>query len=164
MNSLKRTKNLSKALSKTNSSFKTFSRGSSSEDAKILALPPVSRKLYLKEILKPTSILTRYLERQTHQFLKETEEEMKKPIKINLNVKNIKQKNGEDTGDDKEEKEESEENNLTNQINTKSNQDNTYYQKNFNTTCSNWSAKKYQKLCAKTRTNKWFRTACEIYG
>ena len=111
MNSLKRTKNLSKALSKTNSSFKTFSRGSSSEDAKILALPPVSRKLYLKEILKPTSILTRYLERQTHQFLKETEEEMKKPIKINLNVKNIKQKNGEDTGDDKEEKEESEVNN-----------------------------------------------------
>lgn len=111
MNSLKRTKNLSKALSKTNSSFKTFSRGSSSEDAKILALPPVSRKLYLKEILKPTSILTRYLERQTHQFLKETEEEMKKPIKINLNVKNIKQKNEEDTGDNKEEKEESEVNN-----------------------------------------------------
>ena len=85
---LKKTKNLNKAISKTESSFKNYSKGSSSEETKIFNLPPIEKHLYQKAILQPTSILTRYIENHAKTFLKNTEEEMNSPIKINIKITN----------------------------------------------------------------------------
>ena len=83
---LKKTKNLSKAISKTENSFK-MSRATSSEETKLFTLPPIEKKLYKKAILQPTSILTRYIEKHTHDFLKNTEEDLNRPIVIEQKIK-----------------------------------------------------------------------------
>ena len=83
---LKKTKTLAKAISKTESSFRN-SRVTSTEEAKLFNLPPIEKNLYHKAIMQPTSILTRYLEKHTQNFLRSTEEEMNKPIKIKTNIK-----------------------------------------------------------------------------
>ena len=88
-NSIKKTKNLSKALSKIDSSFKSYSRG---DDKYLFTLPPLEKEVFQKENSKPTSILTRYLEKHTHDFLKTTKEEMSKPIIIKKDIKHKKKK------------------------------------------------------------------------
>ena len=88
-NSIKKTKNLSKALSKIDSSFKSYSRG---DDKYLFTLPPLEKEVFQKENSKPTSILTRYLEKHTHNFLKTTREEMSKPIIIKKDIKHKKKK------------------------------------------------------------------------
>ena len=88
---LRKTKNLNKAISKTENSFKNYSKGSSSEETKLFNLPPIEKHLYQKAILQPTSVLTRYIENQTHNFLKNTEEEMNRPIILNSKLKSKKQ-------------------------------------------------------------------------
>jgi hypothetical protein len=102
-NAIKKTKNLSKALSKIDSSLKSYSRA---DDINIFALPPIEKEVFQKENSKPTSILTRYLERHTQKFLKTTKEEMSKPIRIKQNKKYKKrEKNGENEEEDLEEDE-----------------------------------------------------------
>ena len=102
---LKKTKNLNKAISKTESSFKNYSKGSSSEETKIFNLPPIEKHLYQKAILQPTSILTRYIENHAKTFLKNTEEEMNSPIKINIKITNEKKLDGNDLDEENDEKE-----------------------------------------------------------
>lgn len=86
---LKKTKNLTKAISKTESSFRN-SRITSTEETKLFNLPPIEKNLYHKAIMQPTSILTRYIEKHTKKFLRNTEEEMKSPIKIKEIIKSKK--------------------------------------------------------------------------
>ena len=88
---LKKTKILNKAIAKAENSFNKNSKATSSEETKF-NLPPIEKQLYRKAILQPTSVLTRYLERQTHTFLKNTEEELNRPIKINSKLKRRKRK------------------------------------------------------------------------
>ena len=102
---LRKTKNLNKVISKTESSFKNYSKGSSSEETKIFNLPPIEKHFYLKAILQPTSILTRYIEKHTKTFLKNTEEEMNSPIKIDLKIKTEKQLDENDFDEKNDEKE-----------------------------------------------------------
>ena len=100
---LKKAKNLPKALSKKETSLKSYSR---TGDINLFALPPIEKELFQKENSKPTSILTRYLERHTQKFLKATKEEMSKPIRIKQNKKYKKrEKNGENEEEDLEEDE-----------------------------------------------------------
>ena len=102
-NTLKKTKNLSKALSKIDTSLKSYSR---IDDINLFTLPPIEKEVFQKENLKPTSILTRYLEKHTQKFLKTTKEEMSKPIIIKQNIKQRKRKkNGENEEEDFEEDE-----------------------------------------------------------
>jgi hypothetical protein len=102
-NTLKKTKNLSKALSKIDTSLKSYSRA---DDLNLFALPPIEKEAFQKENSKPTSILTRYLEKHTQKFLKTTKEEMSKPIKIKQNMKHQKrQKKGENEEENFEEDE-----------------------------------------------------------
>jgi hypothetical protein len=105
---LKKTKNLSKAISKTENSFK-MSRATSSEETKLFTLPPIEKKLYKKAILQPTSILTRYIEKHTHDFLKNTEEDLNRPIVIVQKIKTKKKKETKEEGEEEEEKEEEDE-------------------------------------------------------
>ena len=95
-NTIKKTKNLSKALSKIDSSLKSYSRV---DDTNFFALPPIEKEVFQKENSKPTSILTRYLEKHTHKFLKTTREEMSKPIII----KNLKHGKRKKKGENEEE-------------------------------------------------------------
>ena len=100
---LKKIKNLPKALSKKETSLKSYSR---TGDINLFTLPPIEKELFQKENSKPTSILTRYLERHTQKFLKTTKEEMSKPIRIKQNKKYKKrEKNGENEEEDLEEDE-----------------------------------------------------------
>ena len=107
---LKKTKNLKKAISKTENSFK-ISRATSSEETKLFTLPPIEKNLYQKAILQPTSVLTRYIEKHAHDFLKNTEEDMNRPILIKTISKNRKKKEGVEKKEDEEE-EEKENNNI----------------------------------------------------
>ena len=105
-NTIKKTKNLSKALSKIDSSLKSYSKA---DDINLFTLPPIEKELFQKESSKPTSILTRYLEKHTHKFLKTTKEEMSKPIII----KDMKQRKRKKKGENEEEN--YEENDLDNE-------------------------------------------------
>ena len=105
-NTIKKTKNLSKALSKIDSSLKSYSKA---DDINLFTLPPIEKELFQKENSKPTSILTRYLEKHTHKFLKTTQEEMSKPIII----KDMKQRKRKKKGENEEEN--NEENELENE-------------------------------------------------
>ena len=100
---LNKTKNLNKTIPKTENSFKNYSKATSSEETKLYNLPPIEKHLYQKAILQPTSVLTRYIEKQTYNFLKNTEEEMNRPIIIESKKKSKKQ-----LEEEKEEKEEDE--------------------------------------------------------
>jgi hypothetical protein len=88
-NAIKKTKNLSKALSKVDSSLKSNYRA---DDINLFTLPPIEKEVFQKENSKPTSILTRYLEKHTQNFLKTTKEEMSKPIIIKQDMKHRKRK------------------------------------------------------------------------
>ena len=103
---LKKTKHLNKAISKTENSFR-ISRATSSEETKLFTLPPIEKNLYQKAILQPTSVLTRYIEKHAQDFLKNTEEDMNRPILIKGISKNRKKKEGVE----KKEEEEKENNN-----------------------------------------------------
>ncbi len=105
-NTIKKTKNLSKALSKIDSSLKSYSKA---DEINLFTLPPIEKELFQKESSKPTSILTRYLEKHTHKFLKTTKEEMSKPIII----KDMKQRKRKKKGENEEEN--YEENDLDNE-------------------------------------------------
>ena len=85
-NSLIKTKILDKAISKIENSTKS-SQVNSTQESKHFILPPLERSIYQKEISKPTSVLTRYLEDHTHSLLQETEEVLNKPIKIKHKIK-----------------------------------------------------------------------------
>ena len=84
---LKKHKNLNKAISKTDNSFRNYSKATSTEEAKLFNLPPIEKNLYQKAIIQPTSILTRYIEKHTKDFLKNSVEEMNRPIIINSKIK-----------------------------------------------------------------------------
>ena len=103
---LKKTKNLNKVISKTENSFKNYSKATSSEETKLFNLPPIEKSLYKKAILQPTSVLTRYIEKHTSNFLKNSEEEMNRPIIISpkiLNIKHLEEiKHKEEKEDEKE--------------------------------------------------------------
>ena len=81
-NSITKTKHLAKVLSKIENSGKNISRGTSVEDSKYFSLPPIEKKVYIKAVTEPTSALTRFLLNHTHDFLRSTENELKKPIII----------------------------------------------------------------------------------
>ena len=116
-NSIKKTKNLSKALSKIDSSFKSYSRG---DDKYLFTLPPLEKEVFQKENSKPTSILTRYLEKHTQHFLKTTKEEMSKPILIKKDIKHKrKKKKGENEEENFEEDELEDEKDEINEKNEK---------------------------------------------
>ena len=102
---LKKTKHLNKAISKTENSFK-ISRATSSEETKLFTLPPIEKNLYQKAILQPTSVLTRYIEKHAQDFLKNTEEDMNRPILIKTISKNRKKKEGVEKKEDEEEEKE----------------------------------------------------------
>jgi len=96
-NSLVKTKILDKVISKIENSTKS-SQDNPTQDTKFFILPPLEKSIYQKEISKPTSVLTRYLEDHTHNLLQETEEVINKPIKIKHKFKIekiIKEKNDE---------------------------------------------------------------------
>ena len=96
-NSLVKTKILDKVISKIENSTKS-SQDNLTQDTKLFILPPLEKSIYQKEISKPTSVLTRYLEDHTHNLLQETEEVINKPIKIKHKFKIekiIKEKNDE---------------------------------------------------------------------
>ena len=96
-NSLVKTKILDKVISKIENSTKS-SQDNPTKDTKFFILPPLEKSIYQKEISKPTSVLTRYLEDHTHNLLQETEEVINKPIKIKHKFKIekiIKEKNDE---------------------------------------------------------------------
>lgn len=96
-NSLVKTKILDKVISKIENSTKS-SQDNPTQDTKLFILPPLEKSIYQKEISKPTSVLTRYLEDHTHNLLQETEEVINKPIKIKHKFKIekiIKEKNDE---------------------------------------------------------------------
>ena len=118
-NVLTKTKNLSKALSKIDTSLKSYSKA---DNINLFTLPPIEKEVFQKENSKPTSILTRYLERHTHKFLKTTKEEMSKPILIKKNRKHRKrQKKGENEEDNFEDEElENEKDELDEKYNIKS--------------------------------------------
>jgi len=108
-NTLKKTKNLSKALSKIDTSLKSYSRA---DDRNLFTLPPIEKEVFLKENSKPTSILTRYLQKHTHKFLKTTKEEMSKPIIIKDMKNRKRQKKGENEEEEYEEDELDEKNDI----------------------------------------------------
>ncbi len=99
----KKTKNVNKAVSKTDNSFR-MSRATSTEETKLFTLPPIEKTLYQKAILQPTSILTRYIEKHAHDFLKNTEEDLNRPIIIKPKVKSKKKKEGKEEGEEEDEK------------------------------------------------------------
>ena len=107
---LKKTKNLNKAILKTeNNSFKNYSKATSTEETKLFNLPPIEKHLYQKAILQPTSVLTRYIEKHAHNFLINTEEEMNRPIIINTKIKGKKNVEENDNDEENAEKEEEDE-------------------------------------------------------
>ena len=85
-NSLIKTKILDKVISKIENSTKS-SQVSQTQESKQFILPPLEKSIYQKEISKPTSVLTRYLEDHTHNLLLETEEILNEPIKIKHKIK-----------------------------------------------------------------------------
>ena len=99
-NSLKKTKILDKVISKVENSINS-SQVNSTQEIKQFFLPPLEKSIYQKEISKPTSILTRYLEDHTHSLLEETEEVLNKPIKIKHKIK-IAKINKENNDDEKD--------------------------------------------------------------
>ena len=110
--SLKKSMNLNKAISKTENSFKNYSRATSTEETKLFNLPPIEKHLYQKAFLQPTSVLTRYIEKHAHNFLINTEREMKRPVIINTKIKHKTDKDKEkDKDEENDEKELNEENN-----------------------------------------------------
>ena len=108
---LKRTKNISKGISKTENSFRNYSKATSTEETKLFNLPPIEKNLYKKAIMQPTSILTRYIEKHTQDFLKNTEEEMNQPIIIKEKLKspnNVNEKINEEENEEIENEKEKE--------------------------------------------------------
>jgi len=85
-NSLIKTKILDKVISKIENSTKS-SEVSPTQESKQFILPPLEKSIYQKEISKPTSVLTRYLEDHTHNLLLETEEILNEPIKLKHKIK-----------------------------------------------------------------------------
>ena len=69
-----------------------------SDGNELFFLPKIERRLAQKALLQPTSLITRYLSDYSNSVIKETEEDMKRPIKIpasslkkiNINKKNFK--------------------------------------------------------------------------
>ena len=85
-NSLIKTKILDKVISKIENSTKS-SQVSQTQESKQFILPPLEKSIYQKEISKPTSVLTRYLEDHTHNLLLETQEILNEPIKLKHKIK-----------------------------------------------------------------------------
>ena len=119
-NSLKKTKILDKVISKVENSTNSLQANSTQENKQFI-LPPLEKSIYQKEISKPTSILTRYLEDHTHSLLEETEEVLNKPIKIKHKIKiekinkennDEKKDNNLELNDKNDEKLQTEENNI----------------------------------------------------
>ena len=119
---LKKTRNLNKAMMKVENSFKNQSKITSSEETKYFNLPPIEKNLYQKAILQPTSILTRYIEKHTYNFLKNTEEEMNSPIIIPTKIKSktqFKEKGNKEKEHEKEYEKEKEKENETEKENNR---------------------------------------------
>ena len=65
---------------------------SRNKKANLFLLPPIDIEVKKKAFIQPTSILTKFVQDKTKRLITSTEEEMKRPIKINLTkIKNIKQ-------------------------------------------------------------------------
>ena len=119
---LNKTRNLNKAMMKVENSFKNQSKITSSEETKYFNLPPIEKNLYQKAILQPTSILTRYIEKHTYNFLKNTEEEMNSPIIIPTKIKSktlLKEKGNKEKEHEKEYEKEKEKENETEKENNR---------------------------------------------
>ena len=79
---IKKAKKLNSMISKTENSIRNLSMKPTKEEIKYFNLPPIEKHLYQQAILQPTSVLTRYLEEHTQNFLKNEAEELNKPIII----------------------------------------------------------------------------------
>ena len=101
-NSITKTKHLAKVLSKIENSEKNISRGTSINDSKYFSLPPIEKSVYLKAVSEPTSVLTRYLLNHTHNFLRYTEDEIKRPIKIVPDSRSRRNKNKGEEGENED--------------------------------------------------------------
>lgn len=65
---------------------------SRNKKANLFLLPPIDIETKKNALIQPTSILTKFVQDKTKRLITSTEEEMKRPIKINLTkIKNIKQ-------------------------------------------------------------------------
>ena len=98
----------------------------------LFILPPIDNETKKQALIKPTSILTKFIHDRTKNLLKSTKIEMKKPIKLNIDkIKDLKKNNKNffitDTGNIKETEQSSDSNNLYSFSN---NQDG--YKKNVN--------------------------------
>ena len=74
-NKIKLTKNLNNALQ---------SSLNLNDNKNLFYLPPIDIKTKRKAFLKPTSILTRFVEEKTKNLITSTKEELNRPIKINM--------------------------------------------------------------------------------
>ena len=83
----------------------------------LFILPPIDNETKKQALIKPTSILTKFIHDRTKNLLKSTKIEMKKPIKLNIDkIKDLKKNNKNffitDTGNIKETEQSSDSNNL----------------------------------------------------
>ena len=61
------------------------------KDKNLFILPPIDIETKKNALIKPTSILTKFIHDRTKKLIKSTKEELKQPIKINLEkIKNLK--------------------------------------------------------------------------
>ena len=98
----------------------------------LFILPPIDNETKKQALIKPTSILTKFIHDRTKNLLKSTKIEMKKPIKLNIDkIRDLKKNNNNffitDTGNIKKTEQSSDSNNLYSFSN---NQDG--YKKNVN--------------------------------
>ena len=74
-NKIKLTKNLNNALQ---------SSLTINDNRNLFYLPPIDIESKRKAFMKPTSILTRFVQERTKSLIASTKEELRRPIKINM--------------------------------------------------------------------------------
>ena len=69
----------------TNRQVRNFSQHNLNEND-LYYLPKIEKQIARKALLQPTSLLTRYLTEHSNSIIKNTEEDMKRPIKISASL------------------------------------------------------------------------------